>query len=76
MLAGLGRRSRKRRHQKGQMESVGMQIFKGIPVSPGVAIGRVFILDDVREREYPHEHGQDGGDHVEGDAGEGDEREE
>ncbi len=27
-----------------------MQVFKGIPVSPGVAIGRVFILDDARLR--------------------------
>ena len=24
--------------------------FKGIPVSPGVTIGRVFVLDDVRTR--------------------------
>lgn len=27
-----------------------MEVFKGIPVSPGVAIGRVFILDDARIR--------------------------
>lgn len=27
-----------------------MEVFKGIPVSPGIAIGRVFVLDDVRAR--------------------------
>jgi phosphotransferase system enzyme I (PtsI) len=27
-----------------------MEVLKGIPVSPGIAIGRVFILDDVRTR--------------------------
>jgi phosphotransferase system enzyme I (PtsI) len=27
-----------------------MQLFKGIPVSPGVVIGRIFALDDERQR--------------------------
>jgi len=27
-----------------------MEVFKGIPVSPGVAIGRAFVLDDERRR--------------------------
>ncbi len=27
-----------------------MEVFKGIPVSPGVVIGRVFALDDARRR--------------------------
>ncbi len=27
-----------------------METFKGIPVSPGIAIGRVFIFDDFRQR--------------------------
>lgn len=27
-----------------------MELIKGIPVAPGVVIGRAFILDDVRER--------------------------
>lgn len=27
-----------------------MEVIKGIPVAPGVVIGRAFILDDVRER--------------------------
>lgn len=27
-----------------------MEIYKGIPVSPGVVIGRVFVLDEVRQR--------------------------
>lgn len=27
-----------------------MEVFKGIAVSPGIAIGRVFVLDDVRQR--------------------------
>ncbi len=27
-----------------------MEIYKGIPVSPGVVIGRVFVLDQVRQR--------------------------
>jgi phosphoenolpyruvate-protein phosphotransferase (PTS system enzyme I) len=27
-----------------------MQILKGIPVSPGIVIGRVFVLDDERQR--------------------------
>jgi phosphotransferase system enzyme I (PtsI) len=27
-----------------------MEVIKGIPVSPGVAIGRAFVLDDARER--------------------------
>jgi phosphoenolpyruvate-protein kinase (PTS system EI component) len=26
-----------------------MEVIKGIPVSPGVVIGRAFVLDDVRE---------------------------
>lgn len=32
-----------------------MQIVKGIPVSPGVVIGRVFVLDDERHR-IPKRH--------------------
>ncbi len=27
-----------------------MEVIKGIPVAPGVVIGRAFVLDDVRER--------------------------
>ena len=27
-----------------------MQSFKGIPVSPGIAIGKIFVIDDVRQR--------------------------
>jgi phosphoenolpyruvate-protein phosphotransferase (PTS system enzyme I) len=27
-----------------------MQILKGIPVSPGIVIGRIFVLDDERQR--------------------------
>ena len=27
-----------------------MQTFKGIPVSPGIVIGRVFVLDDQKRR--------------------------
>ncbi len=30
--------------------ALAMEVFKGIPVSPGFAIGRVFILDDARVR--------------------------
>jgi len=30
-----------------------MEVIKGIPVAPGVVIGRAFVLDDVRER-VPH----------------------
>jgi phosphoenolpyruvate-protein phosphotransferase (PTS system enzyme I) len=32
-----------------------MQIIKGIPVSPGVVIGRIFVLDDERQR-IPRRH--------------------
>lgn len=36
-----------------------MEIIKGIPVAPGIVIGRAFVLDDARERVPYHTVGPD-----------------
>ena len=33
-------------HEKGSLSSI-MEVIKGIPVSPGVVVGRAFVLDDA-----------------------------
>jgi hypothetical protein len=37
----------------GSMPSIRMKILKGIPVSPGIVIGRVRVLDDAKGRRIP-----------------------